>query len=168
MVTRKKSRKKSPLANAPGRGGRVSTQAKAKFLTEYLRLGIVTSAAKIAGLPRTTCITFADAAEDDPAFVAARRALLTRGLDRVETMLIRGCEVASERVERDPVPDDNGCVNDVGHQYLRAISDAHRSLVQRRKTEHDISPENKNSGPVEINIRIAGEAENQPTDVTPS
>lgn len=146
----------SERKNAPGRGNKTPADIEAVFAEEYLRTGIATIAAKKAGIPERTGREVAERLEENPDFAARRRALLTRGLDRVETMLIKSCETAAKRISKKPVVTEMGLA-DNGHHYLRALSDAHRSLVARRKMDHDVAPENKQTGPVEVIFRFDDE-----------
>lgn len=151
-------------ANAPGRGRVVSNELRAQFLEHYLRLGAVGTAANLVQLPRTTCQTFADEAEKDPVFVSARRSLLTSGLERVETMLLRSTELAAERIEKGPQIDASGCIVDTGPAYYRGITDAHRSLVARRKIETDVTRDTTPMEQVEVVIRMATAPDAPKTD----
>lgn len=144
--------RKSALDKGPGRGVKVPDELIASFRAEYLRYGTLSGAARAVGLPISTAKKYADEAEEEPSFVEARKKLLTRGLDRVEAVMIRGVELAGDRLEAGP---DMG-QQDAGPQYIRSIAEVHRSLVQRAKTEHDMKPENVQTGPVEVVIRRAG------------
>jgi hypothetical protein len=155
------AKRKSERTNAPGSGSRVTNELKAKFRTAYLRLGSVSAAAAAVKIPRTTCIPIADEAEADPVFVKARQDYLAHGLPRVEAMLIRSCEIAAKRVKKKPTVTKMGEF-DNGHHYLRALSDAHRSLATRRKIDHDIAPENKPAWPSGVRIIIDGVPEPEP------
>lgn len=164
----KTPRRTGRKSNAPGRGHKVSTELKARFREAYLRLGIVAEAAREVRLPPTTCRTFAEEAESDPAFVQARRSLLTRGLDRVETMVVSSAEIAYQRIAEGPKVDDNGSIVDPGPNYMRGLVEAHRSLVARRKTEHDMDPDKNKplAGPLEIVFRRAERRDPEPSEPT--
>lgn len=149
MAKNKPPRKRAE--NAPGRGSRVSAEVVAKFRAAYLRHGYLAGAAREAKLPETTCVRLADEAENDPAFVEARRLLLTRGLDRIETMLVKSAEIAAERIEEGPQIDSMGGIVDNGPQYFRGLADAHRSLAARKAKETPDEPK----GPLEIVFRRA-------------
>lgn len=147
---------KTNAPNSPGRGSKVPDELIAKFRVEYLRTGVVASAARACGLDKDTCYKYADECDDDPAFRSARASLLTRGLDQVEAMVIKSASIAAERIEEGPQVDAQGGIVDNGPQYLRGLVDAHRSLAGRRKIEHDMSPESKkDEGPVEVVITMA-------------
>jgi len=152
-------------ANAPGAGSRVTTEIKARFREEYLRSGNVSAAARAVKLPRSSCTALAEDAETDPAFVKARKDLLTRGLDRVETMLIRAAELASERMEEGPTVDGMGGIVDNGPQYFRGLSDAHRALAARRAKE---MPEDGPKASPQVTIILKGaESQSVTTDPEP-
>ena len=152
--------------NAPGRGNRTPPEVEAIFASEYLRTGIVSVSAKKAKIPQPTGYELANRLEEDPEFVKNRKALLTRGLDRVEAMLIRSCETAAKRVQKKIRVTPFG-ESDNGHHYLRALSDAHRSLTARCKIDHDIAPENKPQWPAGLRITIDGQPETEPTPEEP-
>jgi hypothetical protein len=157
-----------PRGNAPGRGGKVSVELQSRFRAAYLKHGYLSGAAREVKLPISTCAKFADQAEADPAFVQARKDLLTRGLDRVEAMLIRASEIAAERIESGPQVDAMGGIVDNGPQYFRGLSDAHRSLAARKAKESPDEPK----GPLEIVFRRAAvpsppEPAGEPVEVTP-
>lgn len=142
--------------NAPGRGRRIRTELVAPFRAEYLRTGSLTAAARAVKLPPSSCQGMVADAEADEVFVSARRSYLTRGLDRVEAMLIRSAEFASERIAEGPTVDAVGSIVDNGPQYFRGLADAHRSLVARAAKE---KPEGESdaSKSVEIVIRTTGD-----------
>jgi len=150
-MAKRRPAKRSAL-QAPGRGKKISTELTAKFREAYLRFGYMTAAANEVKLPPTSCVRLVEEAESDPEFVAARRLLLTRGLDRVETMMIRSAEIATERIEAGPTVDAMGGIVDNGPQYFRGLSDAHRSLVARKAKE--TPDEAGKAGPVEVRITV--------------
>jgi hypothetical protein len=156
--------KRKDAPNAPGRGTKVPDELIGKFKVEYLRTGVVASAARACGLDKFTCYKYADEAEADPLFQRARKLLLTRGLDEVESMVINSARIAAERIEEGPQVDGMGGIVDSGPQYLRGLVDAHRSLVGRRKAEDDIAARQgpAPTGPLEIVIRRAGKTEEKP------
>jgi hypothetical protein len=155
-MAKKRPTRKRVASNAPGRGRTIPNELIAKFRVEYLRSGSLSAAAHAVKLPPSSCQRLADAAEEDPTFVSARKLFLSRGLDRVEAMLIRAAELASERLEEGPVTDALGSIVDNGPQYFRGLSDAHRALAARRAKEMPDDP--SKTGPVEVRITVAGES----------
>lgn len=160
MAKQKPREQRAPL-EPPGRGSRISDEHVARFREAYLRFGYVSAAAREVGLSPSSCRKIADDADNDPDFAKARTELLARGLDKVETMLLRSTELAAERIEAGPTVDATGAIVDLGPQYFRGITDAHRSLVARRAKE---APDDSNKGPLEVVIRraVAGKAEAEP------
>lgn len=147
------------------RGVKVTDDVKRRFAQRFLETGSVRLSAKHADLPERTAYDLADDLEADADFAAARKRLYDHAIDRAEAAVMRSIDVAAERVEQPPVPvpvgddEDGGAriqIIDNGHNYARAVADLYRSLLMRRKNDHDMKPENKGeTGPVEVVIRMA-------------
>ena len=159
----KRKQRQHTTENAPGRGQRIPPELVAPFGAEYLRTGSLSAAAHAVKLPVSSCQALVTAAEGDETFVSARKSYLSRGLDRVEAMLIRSAEYAAERIAEGPTTDALGGIVDSGPQYFRGLADAHRSLVARVAKE---KPETSDVGPVEIVIRTTSDNQASAT-VTP-
>lgn len=138
-------------ANAPGRGHKTPADIEAIFATEYLRTGIVTQAAKKARISAFTGYEIADRLDQNEEFARRRKALFTRGLDEVEASLLDCVDTARKRIKAKPVITEVGVI-DNGPNWMRSLTDLHRSLVARRKLEHDVAPENKPQWPTEVHI----------------
>jgi hypothetical protein len=164
-MAKKRPTRKRVASNAPGRGRTIPNELIAKFRVEYLRSGSLSAAAHAVKLPPSSCQRLADAAEEDPTFVSARKLFLSRGLDRVEAMLIRAAELASERLKKGPVTDALGSIVDNGPQYFRGLSDAHRALAARRAKE---MPEDGPKTSPQVTIILKGaESQSVTTDPEP-
>lgn len=151
----KRPTKSNPKPNAPGHGVPTDETVKLLFRDIYLATGNASKAARESGIPTQTGLDIARKLNRDPEFVKVRDELRGYAIPALERMMLHGAETLSDAIDDVPVISEQGLVSDNRASHLRAIADVHGKLTARIKTDHDIAPENKQTGPVEVTIRLA-------------
>lgn len=151
-----------------------SDEKKLEFAEAYLRLGFPAQAARKVGIPERTGYALADVLDEDPEFAERRRRLHAKALDRAEAAVMRSIDVLSDRLENATELLGGGegepmKVLDKSADYGRSIAALNDSLMKRRKIEDDIArgrgPQSE-GGPVEVVIRVTGEAKTESETVS--
>lgn len=148
--------KKTGQENGAGRGNKTPVEIEAEFAAEYMRTGIAAVAARKVRISRFTGRDIATRLDLQPEFAQRRSAFLARGLDDVELALLDLVDTAHKRTKAKPVITEMG-VSDNGPHWMRALTDLHRSLVARRKSDEPTP-----TGPVEIRISVGDPEQQKP------
>jgi hypothetical protein len=127
------------------RGYRIPDDKRAEFRAEYLRTGSVSQSSESTGIALRTCFNLSRECEDDPDFLRARSRLRAGAIEEVELALRDCLRLAYVRAHSEPLTPqelakiavENGLKNfqfpDMGPQYIKCITDMHRSLTSNRK-----------------------------------
>jgi hypothetical protein len=134
------------------RGEKTPAETVAKFRAEYLRLGNASEAGRIVGLPVSTSADLAREANEDEAFVEARRSMYANALDEAGALMLDGIRIASRRVNEEPLTPKQHAelmeehslkslsIPDPRPQYLAQIVAAHKAIVAQSKLVEDSEP----------------------------
>lgn len=161
-----KRRKRKPIENkatqklsfygGPGRGRKVPLDVRRAFAAEFLKTGSITASCRIAGgLPWRTGFDLSKEVEKEPGFAEARRHLRENNLARVEAMLLKAAETASERAEREGMlvggsDKGPGIWVEKAPEYQRNLVDTYKAISMNRKGDAPAT----NSEPVQVEITV--------------
>jgi len=149
----------NPTPNANGKGGKTDENVRLEFRERYLITGNARGSARFVGVPEKTGIQWAHELCRDPEFARTRSELRAYAVPALEAMMLHGAETLAEAIEGTPFISEQGLVSDNRAMHLRAIADVHGKLTARTKIDHDIAPENKQTGPIEVIFKIDGETD---------
>jgi hypothetical protein len=147
-------------------GVRTRDEIRVQFAEEFLLSGNAAATSRKIGIPVRTGNDIARSLEADAEFAKARHELLTHALDRGKTMALGLLETTAARAKKRPreLPVGEGglMIHDKGPDYARAFADIYRAVLQHGKLDDErrarSSGVNAEGGPVEVVIRVTGEA----------
>jgi hypothetical protein len=152
------------------RGSNTSAEKINEFRAEYIRLGSARAAARSVGIPESTGVDMARAANGDPDFVRVRSEIAREALNEVESLMMDALRIVQARVMvEDPSPERIAQIavendlksfnyNNPKPAYLAQLVAGYKALTAHRKIEADraLAATQPSASGQEIRIVISG------------